>query len=254
MRNIYRFISILTFLLLAGSCTKEQSTELPGYKLKIKVVPMVNGIRLAKDVGQTNRWGEDFRIDVFRIYLGNFSLLDEGDIPVSDHQNEYYLCDVYDSASLTVDLKGNEKPFHRLRFQVGIDSIRNVSGAQTGVLDPLNGMFWTWQTGYIHAKFEGSSPASPRPDKRFTYHIGGFRQEHDTKRVILLDLPVQDNWTLDRSGSSEITMNMEIDAWFDAVHDLPIAGEAQLMQAGSLAVQYADNYARMFSLESIERK
>jgi len=246
-------ISILTLLMTAG-CTKEQSIEAPGYRLKIRIVPMANGIRLVKDAVQTNSWGEDFSVDVFRIYLGNFALLDEGNLPVSDHPDEYHLVDVFDSASLNIDLNGNEKPFYRLRFQIGIDSIRNVSGAQTGALDPLNGMFWTWQTGYIHAKFEGSAPVSPRPDKRFTYHIGGFRQDQDTKRVMLFDLPVQGSWTLDRNGSSEITLQMDLNAWFQGTHEMPIEAGAQVMQPGPLAMQYADNYARMFTLESIERK
>lgn len=243
----------ISLLVLTG-CTKDESVEAPGYGLKIRIVPMVNGIRLVKGVEQTNRWGEDFKVDVFRIYLGNFALVDEASLTVSDHPDEYHLVDVFDSASLNISLKGSEKPFNRLRFQIGIDSIRNVSGAQTGALDPLNGMFWTWQTGYIHAKFEGSSSASPRPDKRFTYHIGGFKQEQDTKRVILLDLPIQGSWALEKYGSTEITLYMDIDAWFHAVHDMPIEAEGQIMKPGAVAVQYADNYARMFSLESIERK
>jgi hypothetical protein len=240
-------------LILAG-CTKDESVEAPGYGLKIRIVPMVNGIRVVKGVEQTNRWGEDFNIDVFRIYLGKFALLDEASLSVSEYPDEYHLVDVFDSASLDINLKGSEKAFYRLRFQVGIDSIRNVSGAQTGALDPLNGMFWTWQTGYIHAKFEGSSTASPRADKRFTYHIGGFKQEQDTKRVILLDLPIQGSWNLDKTGLTEISLNMDIDAWFHAAHDMPIEAEGQVMQPGPLAVQYADNYAYMFSVESIERK
>ena len=255
MRNIrlHTILLVLTLYILSG-CTKDTSMESPGYRLRIKVLPQVNGIPLVRDAVQSNSWGEDFSVDVFRIYLGNFALMDEGDMPVADFPDNYYLLDAYDSASLSIELKGNAKPFRRLRFQIGIDSIRNVSGAQTGALDPLNGMFWTWQTGYIHAKFEGASIASPRPDKKFTYHIGGFRQEQDTKRVILLDLPVQNAWMLDRSGLTEITMHMDINAWFSAVHDLRISEQAQVMQPGPLAVEYADNYAEMFSPENIERK
>lgn len=254
MRKLSSYLSLVFSLFILLGCTKDKSVETPGYGLRIKVVPVVNGIRLVKDVEQTNKWGESFVVDVFRIYLGNVELMNDGDQPVSDHPDVYHLLDVFDSASLSIELKGNDQPFQRLRFQVGIDSIRNVSGAQTGALDPLKGMFWTWQTGYIHAKFEGASIASPRQDKKFTYHIGGFRQEQNTKRVILLDLPVQNVWTLDRSGLTEITMHMDINAWFSAVHDLRISEQAQVMQPGPLALKYADNYAEMFSLENIERK
>ena len=52
MRNSYMLISILALLMTAG-CTKEQSIEAPGYRLKIRIVPMANGIRLVKDAVQT---------------------------------------------------------------------------------------------------------------------------------------------------------------------------------------------------------
>jgi hypothetical protein len=254
MINHTRFYLLFILLLTMGSCSKETSMEDEGYLLRVRFVPMVNGFPMQPGVDHVSSMGETFRADVFRIYVGNFALMDEGSSPVADVPDDYYLLDVYDSASLLVDIHGNGTPFRGLSMQIGIDSIRNVSGAQTGELDPVQGMFWTWSTGYIHAKFEGSSPASTRPDKRFTYHIGGFREKEDTKRVIQLELPIQNTWALERSGRSEITIHMDIDAWFRSVHELPIAAQAQIMQPGPLAVRYADNYARMFSLESIERR
>jgi hypothetical protein len=241
-------------LLLLGSCSKETSQEDPGFRLRVRFVPEVNGFPVGQGVDHVNSMGEEFRMDVFRIYVGNFALMDEGSTPVADNPDDYHLLDVYDSASLSFDIRGNRTGFRRIRMQVGIDSIRNVSGAQSGALDPMLGMFWTWSTGYIHAKFEGSSPASTRADKRFTYHIGGFRQHEDTKRVIQLDLPIQNSWVLDKNGLSEVSIHMDIDAWFRSAHELPITAQAQIMQPGAIAVRYADNYARMFTLESIERK
>lgn len=254
MTNRIKSYLLSIILLMLVSCSKETSVEDAGFRLRVRFLPVVNGFPVGQGVDHVNSLGEEFRMDVFRIYVGNFALMDEGSTPVSDNPDNYHLLDVYDSTSLSFDIRGNGTAFRRVRMQVGIDSVRNVSGAQTGALDPLLGMFWTWSTGYIHAKFEGSSPASTRPDKRFTYHIGGFRQNEDTKRVIQLDLPVQNAWVLDRNGLSELTIQMDIDAWFRSAHDLPITAQAQIMQPGAMAVKYADNYARMFSLESIERK
>jgi hypothetical protein len=59
-----------------------------------------------------------------------------------------------------------------MTYLIGVDSTRNVSGAQTGALDPANNMFWSWNSGYIFVKAEGTSPASASGN--FTYHIGGF--------------------------------------------------------------------------------
>jgi hypothetical protein len=61
-----------------------------------------------------------------------------------------------------------------MEFMIGVDSARNNSGAQTGALDPTNGMFWSWSTGYIMAKFEGTSAQSPAAANALKFHIGGF--------------------------------------------------------------------------------
>lgn len=45
--------------------------------------------------------------------------------------------------------------FDNISFAIGIDSLQNSQGQQNGDLDPLNGMFWTWKTGYIFFKVEG---------------------------------------------------------------------------------------------------
>jgi hypothetical protein len=72
---------------------------------------------------------------------------------------------------------------------LGVDSIRNVSGIQTGALDPLKGMFWTWNSGYVMAKLEGSSESSNSAGNRFTYHIGGFRPGMNVLKTIDLIIP-----------------------------------------------------------------
>jgi hypothetical protein len=35
--------------------------------------------------------------------------------------------------------------YDQIQFQLGIDSLTNVSGAMGGDLDPTKGMYWTWQ-------------------------------------------------------------------------------------------------------------
>ena len=40
---------------------------------------------------------------------------------------------------------------------LGVDSLRNVTGVQTGALDPAMDMYWTWNTGYVMAKLEAAA-------------------------------------------------------------------------------------------------
>jgi hypothetical protein len=139
----------------------------------------------------------------------------------------------------------------RFSFQVGVDSIDNVSGAQAGELDPAKGMFWTWNSGYIMAKLEGLSSYSEVPDKRFTYHIGGFSGENNTIRKITLSVPENRQITLQDQRTTTIIVDADIDKWFNAAHALRIADNAFVHSPGPLAALYADNYATVFSITSI---
>ena len=56
---------------------------------------------------------------------------------------------------------------------LGVDSVLNYNGVHEGALDPINGMYWTWQTGYIHCKLEGNIICDSSR-KSFEYHIGGY--------------------------------------------------------------------------------
>jgi hypothetical protein len=68
------------------------------------------------------------------------------------------------------------------RFLLGVDSLTNVSGAFGGDLDPTNGMYWTWQSGYINMKLEGRSSAAPKG--RFELHLGGYAAPHATAQWV----------------------------------------------------------------------
>jgi len=238
---------------LAAACTRETSREDPGYRLDIRFRPVAEGLPLRYGDTYHNPQGEDYRLDMFRIYVGHFALSDDA-VPSATFPDSYHLLDAGDSASLTVRLRGDSRPFRRITFQVGIDSARNVSGAQTGALDPVHGMFWTWNTGYINIRMEGTSGRSDAPGGRFEYHIGGFRTGEATQRTVTLELPAGTSHRLDADGISEARVEIDIDPWFRSAHDLPISSGARVASPGPLAVRHADNAARMFRLESVIRR
>lgn len=247
-------ILLLPALLIAGSsCEKETSIEEAGYRLDIRFRTVAGGSAIHYGDTCYTPQGEAYRPTLFRIYLGNFSLSDENGT-LATFPDTYHLLDAGDSASLTVRLHADARPFRRITFQMGVDSIRNVSGAQTGALDPMHGMFWTWNTGYINVRMEGLSPSANTADGRFEYHIGGFRTGESTRRTIALDLPAGQAHALDASGRSEARIDIDVDRWFRSDHDLPIAGGARVTTPGPEAVRHADNCARMFTLTSISKR
>ena len=246
-------IPVLAAMAAIG-CSKELSREDGGHVLRLRFVPIANGEPLVMDKPNVNAFGEDYRVGAFKIYVTNIALSDGSQLPVSSTPDCFHLLDASQPGTLVFDHGMNGKPFTGILLQFGIDSLRNVSGAQTGALDPMNGMFWTWSTGYINAKLEGASTFSTNPDGRFVYHIGGFAGEERTQRSIFLELPGSGAWTLDKTGISEATVLVDVDRWFQWEHDLPISRLPVSMTAGPTATRYADNIAGMFELESMVRK
>ena len=96
----------------------------------------------------------------------------------------YHLVDLNDPESLV--LQTETQNFDKIQFNLGIDKQTNLDGVRGGDLDPLKGMYWTWNTGYINIKLEGI--VAPKVDgvHVFKYHIGGFESPMDTTQSVTL--------------------------------------------------------------------
>lgn len=117
----------------------------------------------------------------------------------SGDKENYYLVDVEQltGANATLSFPTNEKnSTSALSFGIGIDSVRNKSGEQKGVLDPLQGMFWTWEDGYVFLKAEGYfSPNSPKRVS-FVLHVGknenyiplAYPAEREQKNTVFVEV------------------------------------------------------------------
>ncbi len=137
-----------------------------------------------------------------------------------------------------------------ISFLVGVDSARNVSGAQSGGLDVNNaasGMFWSWNTGYIMAQLEGTSPQSTATDKKFVHHIGGFKGEFNSIRSVTITLPQQ--MVLSADKESTIKLKADANKWFGT--NIKVANVTNLMTVNATSKMIADNYATMFSVTSV---
>lgn len=71
--------------------------------------------------------------------------------------NNYHLVDFSDPLTSMIKISNIPKgEYTRILFFVGVDSLHNHSGAQTGALDPAYSMFWTWNVGYIFFRINGN--------------------------------------------------------------------------------------------------
>jgi hypothetical protein len=115
---------------------------------------------------------EALNFSTFKYYISNIILTKEDGTQWKD-SNSYYLIDLSKPSSLALAL--SDVPvgtYKSMTYTLGVDSLRNVSGVQTGALSTANGMFWNWNSGYIMLKAEGTSPASSTGG--FAFHLGGF--------------------------------------------------------------------------------
>ena len=74
--------------------------------------------------------------------------------------------------------------FDSVSFTLGVDSITSVSGAFGGDLDPTNGMYWTWNSGYVNFKMEGKSAVCNTHKSAFTFHLGGYMAPYRSAQVV----------------------------------------------------------------------
>ncbi len=145
-----------------------------------------------------------------------------------------HLFDLEDSSSY--ELLTARDGISSIAFLLGTDSVTNVSGILEGPLDPLLGMYWTWNSGYINFKLEGKSNRSVLPDKSFEYHIGGYLPPFATSRWMQFDIP---------SSKEEIRIELHLDEWLNNIN---IEKSASVLIPGEQASQFADQLVPIIKL------
>ena len=132
-------------------------------------------------------------IEVFKLYISHIELFDKNELIYSE-ENSYHLLDAEEIRSLEIPIKVPENiSFSQIKFAIGVDSLTNVSGAFGGDLDPMYGMYWTWQSGYINFKLEGTAENCPNRHNRFQFHIGGYASPFNALQTVKLEVVEKDN-------------------------------------------------------------
>jgi hypothetical protein len=218
--------------------------------LKISFRNTVKGVPIVLATGNyTNGFGEQYLITKFKYYISNVSV---SNIDVRSYETDsYHLIDEAKPASLSFSFPVKIDTYGNLQLMLGVDSVRNVSGAQTGALDPLNDMFWTWNSGYIMAKLEGNSPQSAVVNNKVEYHIGGFSGANNALKNLTLTLPAGKALAIREGKTSEIFIDADIDTWWQNPNDLRISTDPVITTPGAMAKKIADNYSKMLQIKDV---
>ncbi|NBW30808.1 MAG: hypothetical protein EBR35_06065 [Flavobacteriales bacterium] len=130
---------------------------------------------------------DSISFSTLKIYFSDFRFKDKisGRITSIDTLIFY---DLSDSSTHSFFNDLNLSNYESVAFTLGLDSSKNVSGELENAYDPLLGMYWAWNTGYINLKIMGESSAVPTNSHEFEFHLGGYRFPFATAQTIQVDL------------------------------------------------------------------
>lgn len=199
----------------------------------------------------TNYIGDDFTVTKFNYYISNIRFNKEDGSSYAEAES-YHLIEENDEASHRFSVAQIPSgKYISVTFMIGVDSTRNVSGVQSGALDPAKGMFWSWSSGYIMAKFEGTSSKSTADGNRLFYHVGGFSGENKVLKTVTLTFPAAVNIN---NNNSHMHIVADLAKWFGNPNVVDFSTLNTIHMPSANAKKLADNYVSMFSIEEIETK
>ncbi len=187
-------------------------------------------------------------VETFKCYISSLQI-HFSDNSIFNKKDSYHLLDLENPITLKIPiLPLNSKIISKVVFNIGIDSLTNTSGALTADLDPIKGMYWAWQSGYINIKIEGKSSSCHNRNNKFQFHIGGYLKPNYTMRKI--EIPIAKNCHPElvegQILKKEIDIAIDLDKFFSEIHLKEINS---VMIPGKEAMKIADLSAKIFSTE-----
>ena len=265
MKNLFRIIILGLFLINTLSCKKDSvlkedvvdpSIEIPTDEQKYGSVKVTfsnkvgNEDLLLNNGHYMNANSDSFTVSKFKYYITNV-VLKKSDGTSYVARESYHLIDSNKGNKYTIVLDsvpvGN---YNAINFILGVDSLRNTSGAQTGALDPSYGMFWSWNQGYIFLMMEGNSPNSAAFNNTLIFHLGGFTQPYNCIRKINPTFGTSDLISSD-GKTSTVEIKTDLLKMFESPSLIKFVQTSEGM-GGAVAYTIANNCVNMFSVTSIQ--
>jgi hypothetical protein len=174
------------------------------------------------------------KVETLKFYLSNIKIIRNDKIVFVEKKSQRLL-DMENQQTFIFDVKYPNIRFDKISFCIGLDSLTNVSGALAGDLDPTNGMYWTWQSGYINFKLEGYSNKSKGRNGKFQYHLGGYQDPFNCLQELTYPLIDQ----------SELKLELAIDKFLSFVN---LELDSEIMSPGKKAVLLSEKFKEIFTI------
>lgn len=271
MRRSFLYLSFLTAAFTAGflACnTADPEAKQGAFSLNFANVAGNSPLQLGTATYK-NALGESFTPTNFNYFVSNIQLIrTDGSAYVVPQDSSYFLVRQTSAASKKINLKNVPAgDYKAVSFVLGVDSLRSTMDVskRTGALDPgdsqmgANGMYWSWNSGYIFMKLEGTSPSAPvdaTGKNNFRYHIGFFGG-YDTKtrnNLKTITIPFgTDVAVVDPFRTPNVLIRTDVLKIFDGPTLLSIKAYPEVM-VSDYSVNVANNYAQMFTYGGLQQR
>lgn len=173
-----------------------------------------------------------------KYFISDFSIFYKDKL-VAKSKEKHQLIDFKSSENRQFPVYLNKNvPFDKVTFKIGVDSATSISGVFEGDLDPSNGMYWTWQSGYINFKLEGVSPDCPTRQNKFQLHIGGYQSPFNMLREV--------NLPINNKVKNEIKIELNLDSLLIYMFKNKVFN---MMSPSQKALSAADFFPKIFRIK-----
>jgi len=183
---------------------------------------------------------EKVSITKLKYYIGNVKLTYETGVVFVD-VTPFHLIDLDKLNSMSFKLVNVPLGvISKLEFGIGVDSLTNAKGLLDGDLDPMNGMYWGWSSGFINFKLEGTC-LNCKGDNEFNFHLGGFMSPNQSYQQVVLPM-----FKKGKTGKEQIKVKVELAAFFKGFY---IDKTPRIMSPSIATKRISKKIPSMFNVE-----
>lgn len=274
MKKIFILPITLILLFIATSCKKnddseEKETNNGEFELKLEHVwKYKHGEMIHESDFELNKMflqsdiNDSVKISKLKYYISNITLTKLGG---QEYKHEgYYLVNIEEGTMPKLTIKDiPNAEYIGVSFLLGVDSVKNVSGAQAGDLSPSKEMFWNWNTGYIFTKIEGSRKDVKSDDivvkteatsgmemgDNFVYHIGGFSGENNALQTV--NFSFGETVKINQSAKPSVHLMVNVSkVWSDGVQ---FTDYKMVHMPGTKAKKISKSFSSAFELDHVHK-
>lgn len=247
-------MGVMALVLLAVSaCKKDKIEPTPGTTasdvVTLKIAHQWDQLPFVLNTDLVNPFtGDSLNFAAFKYYVSNIRLKKENGSWWSQ-PDSYFLLDLSNGTTSSIQLEGvPHGEYTEIAYTLGVDSTRNVSGAQGGALSPAHGMFWSWNSGYIMLKAEGTSPNASMGGS-FAFHLGGFSGPNSvvTKKSHVFS---GNSLSVTGNGNCRVQLSATVETLWQTVGSVSV--NSMIHMPGSGAKTMGDDFYGSFTFESIQ--